>query len=79
MNRDETLGADPLTRLTKCDLHTDPIVQFQRWLEQATLAGVCKPTAMTLATSFPWRFAVHRPNCAAERYRQAQVHLFHEL
>ena len=78
MNRDETLGADPLTRLTKCDLHTDPIVQFQRWLEQATLAGVCKPTAMTLATSSPGGLP-SAANCAAERYRRARLHLFHEL
>src|SRR5262245_45103230 len=48
MNRDEPLGADPLTKLTASDLHADPIVQFQRWLEQAALAGVCKHTAMTL-------------------------------
>ena len=53
MNRDEPLGADPLTKLRESDLHADPIVQFQRWLEQATLSGVCKPTAMTLATSSP--------------------------
>jgi pyridoxamine 5'-phosphate oxidase len=30
---------------------SDPIVQFQLWLEQAIAAGVLEPTAMTLATA----------------------------
>ena len=53
MNRDETLAADPLTKLRESDLHANPIVQFHHWFEQANLSGVCKPTAMTLATSSP--------------------------
>ena len=33
------------------DFHPDPIVQFRRWLEEATAAGVAMPEAMTLATA----------------------------
>jgi pyridoxamine 5'-phosphate oxidase len=29
----------------------DPILQFQSWLKQATVAGISEPTAMTLATT----------------------------
>lgn len=33
------------------DFHPDPFVQFQRWLEEASAAGVEMPEAMTLATA----------------------------
>jgi pyridoxamine 5'-phosphate oxidase len=36
--------------LLEQDLLPDPIAQFERWLADATLAGMIEPTAMTLAT-----------------------------
>lgn len=36
--------------LLEADLLPDPLAQFQRWLNDATQAGVVEPTAMTLAT-----------------------------
>ncbi len=33
------------------DLHSDPIMQFRAWLDDAIAAGVREPDAMTLATS----------------------------
>lgn len=37
----------PLIELT---LHSDPIIQFQRWFDDAAAAGISQPNAMTLAT-----------------------------
>jgi pyridoxine/pyridoxamine 5'-phosphate oxidase len=37
-------------RLRREDLKSDPIEQFQLWLEEACQAGVIEPTAMSLAT-----------------------------
>jgi pyridoxamine 5'-phosphate oxidase len=39
--------------LAEADVDADPVVQFGRWLEQATRAGLLEPTAMTLATATP--------------------------
>jgi pyridoxamine 5'-phosphate oxidase len=39
--------------LAEADVDADPVVQFGRWLEQATQAGLLEPTAMTLATATP--------------------------
>jgi pyridoxamine 5'-phosphate oxidase len=39
--------------LSRSDLHADPIVQFRRWHDAATDAGVHAPDAMTLATADP--------------------------
>ena len=37
--------------LHRADLAADPVEQFQRWMAEATEAGVVEPTAMSLATS----------------------------
>ena len=37
-------------RLTRSLLSEDPLVQFERWMEQALEAGIQDPTAMSLAT-----------------------------
>lgn len=37
--------------LTKADLASSPILQFNQWLEQAKSKGEIEPTAMTLATT----------------------------
>ncbi|MBI2383110.1 MAG: pyridoxamine 5'-phosphate oxidase [Gammaproteobacteria bacterium] len=39
--------------LEESQLHPDPLVQFERWLQDATDAGMQEPTAMTLATATP--------------------------
>ena len=39
--------------LAEADVDADPVVQFRRWFEQATEAGLLEPTAMTLATATP--------------------------
>jgi len=36
--------------LTESALHQDPILQFQRWFDDAASAGISQPNAMTLAT-----------------------------
>lgn len=36
--------------LLETDLHADPLVQIQRWLDSAVAAQMIEPTAMTLAT-----------------------------
>lgn len=36
--------------LLEADLHADPLVQIQRWLDSAVAAQMIEPTAMTLAT-----------------------------
>ncbi|HWL51160.1 MAG TPA: pyridoxamine 5'-phosphate oxidase [Chthoniobacteraceae bacterium] len=36
--------------LRRGDLHADPVLQFQRWMEEAIAGGVVEPTAMSLAT-----------------------------
>lgn len=36
--------------LARADLADDPLVQFNRWMEQAITAGIPDPTAMTIAT-----------------------------
>ena len=46
MRRDYTRAA-----LDEADLDADPVVQFGRWFEQATQAGLLEPHAMTLATA----------------------------
>ncbi len=38
-------------QLHRADLADDPIAQFNRWMEEATAAGVVEPTAMSLATA----------------------------
>lgn len=37
-------------QLSKADLPSDPLLQLQRWLDEAQAAGMIEPTAMTLAT-----------------------------
>ena len=37
--------------LAEADVDADPVVQFGRWFEQATHAGLLEPHAMTLATA----------------------------
>ena len=37
--------------LSEADVAPDPMVQFARWFEEARLAGVTEPNAMTLATA----------------------------
>lgn len=37
--------------LTEPTLHPDPIVQFQRWFDDAAAAGIAQANAMTLATA----------------------------
>jgi pyridoxamine 5'-phosphate oxidase len=39
--------------LSEADVDADPVVQFGRWFEQASQAGLLEPTAMTLATATP--------------------------
>ena len=39
--------------LAEADVDADPVVQFGRWFEQATQAGLLEPSAMTLATATP--------------------------
>jgi pyridoxamine 5'-phosphate oxidase len=41
------------TGLGEADVDADPVVQFGRWFEQATQAGLLEPHAMTLATATP--------------------------
>lgn len=42
-----------LAGLTKADLDSSPIQQFNLWFEQALAAGLVEPNAMTLATASP--------------------------
>jgi len=37
--------------LTRNELSDDPLVQFERWMDEATQAGLTLPNAMSLATS----------------------------
>ena len=37
--------------LSREDLSSDPIIQFERWYQEAEKAGIEEPNAMTLATS----------------------------
>jgi pyridoxamine 5'-phosphate oxidase len=37
--------------LRRGDLHQDPMVQFERWFQQATELGLTEPNAMSLATA----------------------------
>ena len=39
--------------LAEADVDADPVVQFGRWFEQATQAGLLEPHAMTRATATP--------------------------
>jgi pyridoxamine 5'-phosphate oxidase len=39
--------------LAEADVDADPVVQFGRWFEQATHAGLLEPHAMNLATATP--------------------------
>ncbi len=39
--------------IDKSELDPDPFVQFDRWFENASSAGVAEPNAMTLATATP--------------------------
>ena len=48
MRREYTRAA-----LAEADVDADPVVQFGRWFEQATHAGLLEPHAMTLATATP--------------------------
>ncbi len=36
--------------MSRADLDGDPVVQFERWFQQATELGIYEPNAMTLAT-----------------------------
>lgn len=40
-----------LQQLTRDSVHSDPLVQFKKWLSEALEAKVNEPTAMTLATA----------------------------
>lgn len=43
--------SEPTPRsLLETDLHADPLMQIQRWLDSAVAAQMIEPTAMTLAT-----------------------------
>jgi pyridoxamine 5'-phosphate oxidase len=48
MRREYTRAA-----LAEAEVDADPVVQFGRWFEQATQAGLLEPHAMTLATATP--------------------------
>jgi pyridoxamine 5'-phosphate oxidase len=37
--------------LTEHDVHSDPVIQFEKWLDQALDAQVAEPNAMTLSTA----------------------------
>ncbi|MDW8146230.1 MAG: pyridoxamine 5'-phosphate oxidase [Roseiflexaceae bacterium] len=39
--------------LSESDIDPDPLVQFQRWFDQAVELGLIEPNAMTLATATP--------------------------
>ncbi|MCS6842156.1 MAG: pyridoxamine 5'-phosphate oxidase [Roseiflexus sp.] len=39
--------------LSESDIDPDPLVQFQRWFDQAVESGLIEPNAMTLATATP--------------------------
>lgn len=39
--------------LSESDVDPDPLIQFQRWFDQAVEAGLIEPNAMTLATATP--------------------------
>jgi pyridoxamine 5'-phosphate oxidase len=39
--------------LAEADVDADPVVQFRRWFEQATEAGLLEPTPKTQATATP--------------------------
>jgi len=39
--------------LTEGELDSDPVRQFHRWIEEATLSEVAEPNAMALATATP--------------------------
>ena len=39
-----------LASLAECDVHADPVQQFDKWLKEAIAADLPEPTAMTLAT-----------------------------
>jgi len=39
--------------LSEADLHADPIQQFRHWLDEALIAKLVEPYAMTLATADP--------------------------
>lgn len=39
--------------LNEAELHTDPIQQFRHWLDEALIAKLLEPYAMTLATATP--------------------------
>lgn len=53
--------------IRKADLHVDPIVQFQLWLEEATRQQLLEPNAMVLATvdaeGQPWSRTVLLKGC----------------
>src|ERR1700729_3289315 len=40
-----------LAGLRRADLHANPIVQFDKWFQQAHASGIREPNAMTLATA----------------------------
>ncbi|MBP2671830.1 MAG: Pyridoxamine 5-phosphate oxidase, partial [candidate division NC10 bacterium] len=40
----------PPVSLTESAVHPDPILQFQRWFDDAASAGISQPNAMALAT-----------------------------
>jgi pyridoxamine 5'-phosphate oxidase len=40
-----------LAGLRRADLDADPIIQFEKWLQQALAANLTEPTAMTLGTA----------------------------
>ncbi|MCI0620452.1 MAG: pyridoxamine 5'-phosphate oxidase [Acidobacteria bacterium] len=42
-----------LAGLKESDLHPSPFKQFEKWFQQALVAGLSEPNAMTLATATP--------------------------
>lgn len=50
---DELRKEHNLMSLDKEDLEADPLLQFRRWFEEATLTEIPEPNAMALATATP--------------------------
>ena len=63
--------------LDRTDLADDPIVQFQRWYDDAAIAGLEEPNAMTLAT-VDEHGQPDRARRAAPRRRRTRLRVVHE-
>ncbi|WP_246486681.1 hypothetical protein [Kribbella qitaiheensis] len=70
----ETYG---LGELLESQVDADPIVQFGKWLAQATEAGLAEPNAMVIATGRRGRPSVGA-DCAAEGSGRARLRLLHQ-